>query len=50
MPTSGECKLFVEVNNSQNLNKFIDLMNEAIGELNTRNNKEKPKNPNSLIN
>ena len=50
VPTSGECKLFVEVNNSQNLNKFIDLINEAIGELNTRNNKENPKNPNSLIN
>jgi len=50
VPTSGECKLFVEVNNSQNLNKFIDLINEAIGELNIRNNKENPKNPNSLIN
>lgn len=50
IPISGECKLFVEVNNSQNLNKFIDLINEAIGELNIRNNKEDPKNPNSLIN
>ena len=50
VPISGECKLFVEVNNSQNLNKFIDLINEAIGELNIRNNKENPKNPNSLIN
>ena len=50
IPISGECKLFVEVNNSQNLGEFIDLMNEAIGELNTRNNKESPKNPNSLIN
>ena len=50
VPTSGECKLFVEVNNSQNLNEFIDLINEAIGELNIRNNKENPTNPNSLIN
>ena len=50
IPVSGECKLFVEINNSQNLNKFIDLMNEAIGELNNRNNIEIAKNPNSLIN
>ena len=42
---SGECKLFVEINNSQNLNKFIDLMNEAISELNDNNNTN-----NSLIN
>ena len=45
MPLSGECKLFVEINNSQNLNKFIDLMNEAISELNDNNNTN-----NSLIN
>ena len=50
IPISGECKLFVEINNSQNLNKFIDLMNEAIGELNNRNNIEISKNPNSLVN
>ena len=34
IPSSGECKLFIEINNSQNLYKFIDIMNEAIGELN----------------
>ena len=50
VPISGECKLFVEVNNSKNLNKFIDLFNEAIGEINNRNNREIPQNPNSLIN
>ena len=50
IPVSGECKLFVEVNNSQNLNKFIDLINEAIGELNYKNNIENVQNPNSLIN
>ena len=44
IPSSGECKLFVEINNSQNLNKFINLMNEAIGELNNRNNIEIEKN------
>ncbi len=49
MPISGECKLFVEINNSQNMDKFIDLMNEAIGELNYKNNIEKIENPNSLI-
>lgn len=36
MPISGECRLFIEINNSQNLNEFIDLFNEAIGELNTK--------------
>ena len=50
IPISGECKLFVEINNSQNLDKFINLMNEAIGELNYKNNSEKIENPNSLIN
>ena len=50
IPASGECKLFIEINNSQNLNKFIDLMNEAVGELNNRNNIEIAKNPNSLVN
>ena len=50
IPVSGECKLFVEINNSQNLNKFIDILNEAIGEVNNRNNQEIIKNPNSLIN
>ena len=50
IPSSGESKLFVEINNSQNLNKFIELMNEAIGELNNRNNIEIAKNPNSLVN
>ena len=40
---------FVELDNSQNLNKFIDLINEAIGELNTKNNKEVADNPNSLM-
>lgn len=50
IPSSGECKLFVEINNSQNLNKFIDIINEAIGELNNKNNIEIAKNPNSLIN
>ena len=49
IPRSGECKLFVEINNSQNLNKFIELMNEAIGELNYKNNKEVSNNPNSLM-
>ena len=50
IPVSGGCKLFVEINNSQNLNKFIDILNEAIGELNYRNNQEIIQNPNSLIN
>ena len=50
IPTSGECKLFVEINNSQNLTNFIDIINEAIGELNNKNNIEIAKNPNSLIN
>lgn len=30
IPTSGDCKLFVEINNSQNLNEFIKLINEAV--------------------
>ena len=50
IPLSGECKLFVEINDSQNLNKFINLFNEAIGEVNNRNYKEVPENKNSLIN
>ena len=49
IPTSGECKLFIEINNSQNLNEFIDIMNEAISELNYKNNVEKIDNPNSLM-
>ena len=36
IPLSGECKLFIEVNNSKNLNKFIGLFNEAIGILNSK--------------
>ena len=40
--TCEECKLFAEVHNSENLNKFIDLFNEAIGEINNRNYKEIP--------
>ena len=50
IPNSGECKLFIEINNSQNLNDFIDLMNEAIGELNYKNNAESIENPYSLAN
>ena len=50
IPSSGQCNLFVEINNTQNLNNFIDLMNEAVGELNNKYNKETAKNPNSLIN
>ena len=49
LPISGECKLFVEINNSQNLDEFIDLMNEAIGELNFKNNAENNENPTSLM-
>ena len=49
IPTSGECKLFIEINNSQNLNEFIDIMNEAISELNYKNNVENNNNPNSLM-
>ena len=50
IPLSGECKLFIEVNNSQNLTKFFDLFNEALGEANILNNSETPLNPNSLVN
>ena len=49
IPASGECKLFIEINNSQNLNEFIDIMNEAISELNYKNNVENIDNPNSLM-
>ena len=50
IPLSGECKLFVEINDSQNLHKFIDLMNEAISVLNETRNSEIPQNKNSLMN
>ena len=50
IPLSGECKLFIEVNNSQNLTKFFDLFNEALGEANIINNSETLQNPNSLVN
>ena len=40
IPISGECRLFIEINNSQNLDKFIELMNEAISELNYKNSKK----------
>ena len=50
IPISGECKLFVEISNSKNLGEFINLVNEAIGELNYKNNIEKIENPISLIN
>ena len=50
IPISGECKLFVEISNSKNLDEFINLVNEAIGELNYKNNIEKIENPISLIN
>ena len=49
IPISGECKLFVEINDSKNLNKFIELFNEAISEFNFINNNEVKTNPNSLI-
>lgn len=50
IPISGECRLFVEISNSQNLDIFINLINEAIGELNYKNNSENIENPTSLIN
>ena len=50
IPLSGECKLFVEINNSKNLNKFIDLLNEAIGLFNFKTNSNIKENPRSLMN
>ena len=50
IPLSGECKLFIEINNSKNLNKFIDLFNEAIGLFNFQYNSNSKDNPRSLTN
>ena len=50
IPVSGECKLFVEVNNSKNLNKFIELFNEGIGLFNFQYNSNSKENPRSLMN
>ena len=50
IPRSGGCKLFVEINNSKNLNEFIDLFNEAISMFNLKYNYNSKENPNSLMN
>lgn len=49
IPSSGECKLFIETNNSQGLINFIDEINKALGAINLMNNMENKKNPFSLI-
>ena len=46
LPSSGECKLFVEINDTQNLYKLVDLINEFTAEL---NNSKTIKDPNSII-
>lgn len=50
IPISGECRLFIEINNSKNLNKFIDLFNEAISLFNFKTNSNTKENPSSLMN
>ena len=46
LPSSGECKLFVEINDAQNLYKLVDLINEFTAEL---NNSKTIKDPDSII-
>lgn len=47
LPSSGECKLFLEINDKQNLDKLVDLINEFTAEL---NNNKSIKTPDSIIN
>ena len=41
IPSNGICKLFIEINNSQDLNQFIDLLNKSIESLEYNEPKEK---------
>jgi hypothetical protein len=50
IPLSGECKLFVEVNNSKNLNELIELFNKGIGLFNFQYNSNSKENQRPLMN
>jgi len=47
LPPSGECNLFIEVNDTQNLYKYVDLLNDAMAEI---NNSKSSKGQNSFMN